>query len=78
MPLDAIASVVLAASEQELFKSMMAAARSLECEQALFGLQVHSATNGVRQHVASGYRPDFQKIYQERQFVAQDPTVSHC
>ncbi|MDF2461981.1 MAG: LuxR family transcriptional regulator [Ramlibacter sp.] len=76
--LDSFATVVLAADEHQLFKSFMMAARALECDQALFGMQVHLPTQGLRQHVASGYREDFQRLYQERQFIAQDPTVAHC
>ncbi|AMO23737.1 hypothetical protein GCM10027034_36470 [Ramlibacter solisilvae] len=76
--LGTIASVVLAADENELFARMQAGVQALGCEQGLFGIQVHRPMLEPVQHVTSGYPAAYQQIYQDRQFIMRDPTVAHC
>jgi len=76
--LGTIASVVLAADANDLFAKMQASVRALGGEQGLFGIRVQRPMLGTVQHVASGYPPEYQRIYEDRHFIMRDPTVVHC
>jgi DNA-binding CsgD family transcriptional regulator len=76
--LGTIAAVVLATDPDELLAKMQSCVRALECDQGLFGMRIERPLVGTVQHVASGYRPEYQRIYQDRHFITRDPTVTHC
>lgn len=76
--LELISSVTSAKNEPELLAKMKAAAGELGYGQVLFAIEMRLPGMKPVQHVTSGFREDYQTLYEERAFVGVDPTVSHC
>ena len=73
-----MSSVVSVRDESELITTMKNAGRAMGYDQVLFGIQLDLPGVGALQHVVSGYPPAYQLLYQQRAFIARDPTVTHC
>lgn len=78
LSLEDISAIMDAESESELVERLKNAARALGFEQFLMGVEVNRPLIRPVQHVISGYALRWQHLYSERDFVLQDPTVSHC
>ena len=78
LSLQDISAIMDAESESELVERLKNSARALGFEQFLMGVEINRPLIKPVQHVISGYTPRWQRVYAERDFVRQDPTVSHC
>ena len=73
-----ISSVTAARSEAELLARMKDVAREIGYDQVLFAIEMRLPGAAPLQHIASGFHPEYQLLYQERAFLNQDPTVPYC
>lgn len=76
--LELISSVTAARDEPELIDKMKLVARQVGYDQVLFAIEMRLPGAKPVQYVASGFRADYQRLYEERAFVGVDPTVAHC
>lgn len=76
--LSSIASLVFAATEDEMRDKMHAAAFAAGFDQALFGIELRRPALAPIQHITSAYREDYMLLYTQRGFITRDPTVRHC
>lgn len=76
--LELISAVTSAKDEGELLAAMKTAARQIGYDQVLFAIEMRLPGTTAMQHITSGFRADYQTLYQERSFAGVDPTVSHC
>ncbi|MDR7152051.1 DNA-binding CsgD family transcriptional regulator [Hydrogenophaga palleronii] len=76
--IDLMAMVLDSKTEQEFLSTMTAASQKIGFERFLIGTQWYD-DNGTPVHkIASGYPSEWQRVYAERQYIALDPTISHC
>lgn len=82
MPVDTaaatIASLLEARDEQSLAAQLKKVAGDMGFEQFALGIEINRPMLGRIQHVTNGYSPAWQRTYQERNYIAIDPTVRHC
>lgn len=76
--MDMMASVFGAKDEFEFSLRLAAATRRCGFEMFVVGLEVKKSDGTVVHHVTSAYPAAWQKLYAERNYVAQDPTVAYC
>lgn len=76
--LDKIAFVTNATSEQDLLSRLKTSVQALGFDQFLLGVEVKRPLVKPIQHVCSGYKPEWQRLYLERGYISVDPTVHHC
>lgn len=73
-----VSELVSASSEDDARRRMVSFARSIGFDQALFGIEVRVVGQAPLQHITSGYREAYQRLYAEREFIMRDPTVVHA
>lgn len=78
LSLEEISAVMDAKSETELLALLKNAAFALGFEQFLMAVEVSRPLIKPVQHVINGYTLRWQRVYAERDFVMNDPTLSHC
>lgn len=65
------------AGESEVFARIAAAVQALGFEQCAFGLRVPLPVTSLKVMLINNYPPEWQKRYQESNYVRIDPTVLH-
>jgi LuxR family quorum-sensing transcriptional regulator LasR len=76
--IDLMASILEAKDEMEFSTRLGNATRICGFEMFVIGLQVTNSDGMIEHHVTSAYPQAWQKLYSERNYVADDPTVAYC
>lgn len=76
--IDMMASILDAKDKTEFLLCLSIATRKCGFDSFVIGLQVTNADGMIEHHVTSAYPNAWQKLYSERNYVAQDPTVTYC
>ncbi len=78
LSMEDISAILDAKNEAQLVDLLKRAAFSLGFEQFVMGVEVNRPLVKPVQHAINGYTQRWQQVYAERNFLWQDPTVSHC
>ena len=78
LSLEEVSAVMDAASESDLKELLKKAACSLGFDQFVMGVEVNRPLIHPVQHAINGYTQRWQRVYSEREFLLQDPTLRHC
>lgn len=74
-----IASLARSSSAQSIFETMVSAATELGFDTVHFSIRLDlPGFKEPLRHELSGYPDEFQRIYEEHEFLSVDPTVLHC
>lgn len=74
---DRLNTVLLNSSEQELFDKLVSCARELGFDYCTYGLRMPFPFSQPKTVVFSNYPVGWQTRYQEKNYLAKDPTVRH-
>lgn len=82
MPIDTaaatMASLLDAHDEKALAAQLKKVSEDMGFEQFAVGIEINLPMLGRIRHVTNGYSPAWQRTYNERNYIAIDPTIRHC
>ncbi|MES2951738.1 MAG: LuxR family transcriptional regulator [Pseudomonadota bacterium] len=73
-----LASIFDATDKDDFIQRLTKVVRSCGFESFLIGLELKGVNGAVIHHVTSAYPVAWQKLYVEREYAFQDPTVAYC